>query len=138
MLKTVPPQRKINHHPLRPKQKFNNRKTKVPPYQCDSMVEAAYINLLIEKRQTGSSELIQFLFHPKFHFASGVTWEADTLEFYLNGWVRVVDVKGEATLKQASFKDKMKLMAEEYPEFEVWIVQRSASGRWLEQEYAHE
>lgn len=120
---------------------FNATRMKVGPYQCDSLVEASYVSYLINERDTPETELSRstdilfFIFHPKFHFKSGVTWEADAMIFYGDGQIRVIDVKGKPTLERAGFKDKMKLMAEEYPYLDLWIVQRTANGTWLEARY---
>ncbi len=130
------PRQAVRHSLQRKRRsRFNAQKTQIYQYKCDSQAEAAYIALKIEEQADPTGSLLTFLFHPKFHFRSGLTWEADLLEFLEGGIVRVVDVKSPATLATQAFRLKMLLMAEEYPELGIWIVQRSSAGQWSEERY---
>ena len=57
--------------------------------------EAAYYDKLCFAQQSGS--LLFFLRQVPFHLPGGVKYTCDFLEFWADGTVRVVDVKGRRT-----------------------------------------
>lgn len=66
-----------------------------------------------------SGELVMFLRQPKFDLPGGVTYSADFIEFWADGTVRVVDVKGMPPTKD--FLTKKRIVEDLYP-IEIEVV----------------
>jgi hypothetical protein len=90
--------------------KFHNIPTEVGNAKFSSKKEAAHWNdLLLAKR---SGELLFALRQVPFHHSSGVRYVVDFLEFWADGTVRVVDVKG---IRTPMYKVKKKMIESEFP-----------------------
>lgn len=90
--------------------KFYNIPTAVGNAKFSSKKEARrYSELLVAQK---SGELIFFLRQVPFHLQSGVRYVVDFVEFWKNGEVLFVDVKG---MKTPMYKVKKKLVESEFP-----------------------
>lgn len=76
----------------------------------DSQKEASYYRTL--KGQMAEGRLLYFLRQVPFHLPGGVVYRADFMEFYKDGSVRVVDVKGHRTREYIT---KKKMVEALYP-----------------------
>lgn len=90
--------------------KFHNIPTSVGNAKFSSKKEAKYWQELQMAIQSG--DLLFALRQAPFHLKSGVRYVVDFVEFWSNGDVRFVDVKG---LKTPMYKVKKKLVEAEYP-----------------------
>jgi len=84
--------------------KFSAVKTEVDGIRFDSKKEAEYYREL--KLRWLSGEVIFFLRQVPFHLPGGVTYRVDFQEFWADGTVHFVDVKGMRT-KEYIMKKKM-------------------------------
>jgi hypothetical protein len=75
--------------------KFNAKPTTVDDIRFSSKREAAYYQNLCQAKKSG--QLLFFLRQVGFALPGGVTYRCDFLEFWANGEVRFVDVKGMKT-----------------------------------------
>ena len=75
--------------------KFNAKPTNVDNIRFDSKKEASYYDKLVLAQQTG--ELLFFIRQVPFHLEGNVVVRVDYMEFWKDGTVRVVDVKGYRT-----------------------------------------
>lgn len=90
--------------------KFHNIPTEVGNAKFSSKKEARYWeSLQIAMR---SKELLFVLRQVPFHHSSGVRYVVDFVEFWANGDVRFVDVKG---VKTPMYKVKKKMIEAEFP-----------------------
>lgn len=94
------------------------------PTECDnirfpSKLEKKYYEKLKALKKSG--ELIMFLRQPLFDLPGGVTYRADFIEFWKDGTVKIVDVKGMPPTE--AFKIKKKLVESIYP-IEINIVKK--------------
>jgi hypothetical protein len=94
----------------RPRHKFNAIRTERDGIKFDSKKEATYYDKLVLAQQTG--ELVFFLRQVPFHLDAGAKMVVDFVEFWADGEVRVVDVKGYAT---PMYKLKKKQVEARYP-----------------------
>jgi hypothetical protein len=87
--------RKGLKHNFKKKNKYNAVATMVDGFRFDSKKEAAYYvgNKLLQAK----GEIVLQLRQVPFHLPGQVTYRLDFLEFYSNGNVRFVDVKGRDT-----------------------------------------
>lgn len=93
------------------KHKFNAVRTDIDAIKFPSKLEAKYYQKLKEMKQKG--ELVMFLRQPLFDLGAGVTYRADFIEFYPDGNVRIVDVKGMPPTE--NFLTKKRLVEALYP-----------------------
>lgn len=90
--------------------KFHNVPTEVQGVKFQSKKESRYYAQLLLAQKSG--ELLFFLRQVPFHLPGGVVYRADFCEFWKNGDVRFVDVKG---FKTPMYKVKQKLVEASYP-----------------------
>lgn len=90
--------------------KFHNIPTEVDGIIFHSKKEAQYWQDLLLARKSG--ELLFALRQVPFHLPGGVSYRVDFLEFWRDGDVRAVDVKG---FKTRAYIDKKKLVEALYP-----------------------
>jgi len=96
------------------KHKFNAVRCEVDGYKFHSKKERAYYNQLKIRKQVG--EVIFFLMQCPFHFRNGTKYVVDFIEFWSDGTVHFIDVKGCRT---QSYKNHLKSLKVEYPEVEI-------------------
>ena len=101
---------------MRHKHKFNAIQTKSDGIKFPSKKEAAYYDRL--KLMVGSGAILFFLRQVPFHLPGNVTYRVDFQEFWADGSVRFVDVKGMQT---KAFIMKKKMVESLYP-VEIEIV----------------
>lgn len=90
--------------------KFNAVRTEVDGVKFASKKEAKYYEGLLLAQRAG--DLLFFLRQAPFHLPGGVRYVIDFMEFWRNGDVRFVDVKG---FKTASYKAKRRMVEATYP-----------------------
>src|SRR5258708_1281048 len=90
--------------------KFHNSPTDVDGIPFHSKKEANYWQGLLLARRSG--DLLFALRQVPLHLPGGVSYRVDFLEFWRDGSVRFVDVKG---FKTRSYIDKKKLVEALYP-----------------------
>lgn len=90
--------------------KFNNVPTQIGTAKFSSKKEARYWGGLLLAQKSG--ELLFALRQVPFHHSSGVRYVVDFVEFWRDGSVRFVDVKG---LKTQMYKVKKKMVETEFP-----------------------
>lgn len=90
--------------------KFHNIPTEVGNAKFSSKKEARYYSQLVLGQRSG--DVLFFLRQVPFHLSSGVRYVIDFVEFWKNGEVRFVDVKG---VKTPMYKVKKKLVESEFP-----------------------
>jgi len=97
---------KLRHNlSLKPKtSKYGNKKTVVDGIKFDSKKEADYYVRLKLAKQSG--DLVMFQMQVPFLLPGGVKYLVDFQEFWADGAVRFVDVKGHRT-KEYIMKKKM-------------------------------
>lgn len=97
--------RKIKH-------KYGAIRTEADGIKFPSKLEARYYQKLKLAQKSGA--LLFFLRQPLFDLGGGgVTYRADFIEFWKDGTVRVIDVKGMP--ETTAFKIKKKLVESLYP-----------------------
>lgn len=92
------------------KHKFHAKPTTVDGYKFHSKKESQYYQDLELAKKSG--QLLFFLMQVPIHISPGVKYVIDFLEFWANGEVRFVDVKG---MKLPMYEMKKKLVEEKYP-----------------------
>lgn len=90
--------------------KFRAVPTTVDGYKFHSKKESQYYQDL--KLAQTSGQLLFFLMQVPIHISPGVTYRVDFVEFWANGDVRFVDVKG---LSLPMYKTKKILVEQKYP-----------------------
>ena len=90
--------------------KYNAQKTKVDGITFDSKKEANYYCTLKLRQRAG--EIKYFLRQIPFDLPGGVKYRCDFVEFWTNGDVKFIDVKGVETKE---FKLKKKMVESLYP-----------------------
>lgn len=90
--------------------KFNAQRTKYNGISFDSKKEANYYLQLIVRVK--AKEILFFLRQVPFDLPGGVKYKADFMEFWSNGTVHIVDVKG---IKTKDFIMKKKMVESLYP-----------------------
>ena len=75
--------------------KYNAKKTVVDGFTFDSKKEAGYYCELKIKQRIG--KILMFLRQVPFHLPGGVVYRLDFLEFWKDGSVHFVDIKGYVT-----------------------------------------
>lgn len=90
--------------------KYHNIITECDNIKFQSKKEAAYYRELCCRVHSG--EVLYFLRQTVFHLAGGVKYLVDFAEFWADGTVHFVDVKGHKT---AMYKVKKRLVEAEYP-----------------------
>jgi len=101
------------------KHKFGAIRCESNGVKFPSKLEKRYYEKLKILQKTG--ELVMFLRQPLFDLPGGVTYRADFMEFYPDGTVRVVDVKGMPQTE--AFKAKKKIVESIYP-IEIEVVKK--------------
>ena len=95
--------------------KYKAIRTELDGIKFASKKEASYYKTLKALEQNG--KVVFFLRQVPFHLPGGVTYRCDFAEFWADGTVHFVDVKG---MKTRGFIDKKKLVESIYPvEIEV-------------------
>jgi hypothetical protein len=102
------------------KHKFGAIETKKDGIRFPSRLEARYYEHLLMMRKSG--ELLEFLRQPLFDLPGKVTYRADFIEFWKDGTVRVVDVKGMPPTE--AFRIKKRMVEELYPHFKIEVVKK--------------
>jgi dissimilatory sulfite reductase (desulfoviridin) alpha/beta subunit len=100
------------------KHKYRAKPTDVDGIKFHSKLEAAYYRRLLLRVKSG--EVLFFLRQTPIHLPGNVKYIVDFLEFYADGSVHFIDVKGFET---PEFKIKKKMVEDLYP-FTVEIVKR--------------
>lgn len=90
--------------------KFNAKPTTIDDIRFASKKEANYYQGLQLAKKSG--ELLFFLRQVPFHLPGGVRYVVDFAEFWKNGEVRFVDVKG---MKTAMYTAKKQILEATYP-----------------------
>lgn len=90
--------------------KFHAKPTEIEGIRFPSKKEARYYQTLLLAKKSG--ELLFFLRQVPFHLPGGVRYILDFAEFWANGEIRFVDVKG---MKTDMYLVKKKLVEAEYP-----------------------
>lgn len=90
--------------------KFNAQPTELDGIKFSSKKESRYYLDLVLARRSG--ELLFFLRQAPFHLPGGVRYVVDFVEFWKNGDVRFVDVKGHKT---SEYVAKKKIVEALYP-----------------------
>lgn len=90
--------------------KFNAQQTEIDGIKFASKAEATYYSGLLLAQRSG--DLLFFLRQTPFHLAGGTKYIADFTEFWKDGSVRFVDVKG---FKTPMYKLKKKQVEATYP-----------------------
>jgi len=75
--------------------KFNAKRTKVDGVKFSSKREAKHYQDLLLAEQSG--DLLFFLRQVPFHLSGGIRYVCDFVEFWRDGEVRFVDIKGFKT-----------------------------------------
>lgn len=101
------------------KHKFGAVRDEADGIKFPSKLERRYYEKLKNLKRSG--EVVMFLRQPLFDLGAGVTYRADFMEFYADGTVRVVDVKGMPPTE--AFKIKKKLVEQRYP-VEIEVVKK--------------
>jgi hypothetical protein len=91
--------------------KFNAVRTEVDNQKFSSKKEGKYYQQLKLRQKAG--EVIFFLRQCPFHLKSGIKYIVDFVEFWTDGTVHFVDVKGYS--KMPVYIMKKKLVEAEYP-----------------------
>jgi hypothetical protein len=90
--------------------KYNARRVQYDGINFSSQKEADYyLSLLLAKK---SNDLSYFLRQVPLHLHGGVKYVCDFVEFWKNGEIRYVDVKG---MKTPIYKMKKKIVEATYP-----------------------
>lgn len=90
--------------------KYNAQRTEVDGVKFSSKKEANYFGQLLLAKRSG--ELTFFLRQVPFHLPGGVKYVVDFMEFWKDGNVRFVDVKGFRT---PTYIAKRKIVESVYP-----------------------
>ena len=98
--------------------KFNAKPTKSDGIRFDSKLEARYYDQLKLRQRAG--EVVFFMRQVPFHLPGGVRYVCDFQEFWSDGTVHFVDVKGMET---SDFKMKKKQVEALYP-IEIEVVKK--------------
>jgi hypothetical protein len=96
------------------KHKYRSVKTELDGIKFDSKKEAAYYQALKLRKQAG--DVVQFLRQVPFDLPGGVKYRVDFLEFWADGTVHWIDVKGFQTQE---FKAKRKMVEQLYAPIEI-------------------
>jgi hypothetical protein len=92
------------------KHKFHAKRTEIHGIRFDSKKEAQYYKLLKISQEEGS--LLFFLRQVPFDLPGNVKYKVDFVEFWKNGDINFVDIKGFAT---SLYKTKKKMIESLYP-----------------------
>ncbi len=92
------------------KHKFHAKPTVADGIRFDSRKESRYYETL--KLRVVAGEVVFFLRQVPFHLPGGVTYRLDFMEFWSDGTVHCVDVKG---MRTNSFIMKKKMVENLYP-----------------------
>ena len=92
------------------KHKFKAKPTEYNGKRYDSKLEARYAAKLDMAKQAG--DLLMVLRQVPFELPGGVKYRCDFMEFWADGEVKIVDVKGYMTPQSAS---KIKMVEDLYP-----------------------
>jgi dsDNA-binding SOS-regulon protein len=95
---------------MRLRHKYNAQRAERDGMKFDSKKEATYYDKLILAQQSG--ELLFFLRQVPFHLEGNVVVRVDYVEFWADGQVRIVDVKGYRT---PAYKRNKKQVEARYP-----------------------
>jgi hypothetical protein len=90
--------------------KFHAKRTECNGIKFSSKKEAAYYQKLMMMKQ--SAQIVFFLRQAPLHLPGGVRYVVDFVEFWADGSVRFVDVKG---FKTPEYKAKKKMVEALYP-----------------------
>ncbi len=90
--------------------KFYNKPTVIDGRRYSSKKEAKYAQDLSLAMKSG--ELLFYLWQAPFHLRSGLRYIVDFVEFWRDGTVRFVDIKG---FKTTVYLMKKRLVEAEYP-----------------------
>jgi len=90
--------------------KFSAKQTECDGIKFSSKKEAAYYQQLKLAQKSGA--LVFFLRQVPFHLPGGVKYVVDFVEFWADGVVRFVDVKG---MRMAAYIAKKKMVEALYP-----------------------
>ena len=88
--------------------KFNAVPTECDGYRFDSKAEARYYLDLVKKREMGV--VVFFLRQVPFHLPGAVIYRCDFMEFWPDGTVHIVDVKGMRTKQYISKKKQVEAL----------------------------
>jgi len=94
--------------------KYNAVQTKLDGIKFASKKEANYYTTLKLRKQAG--DVVQFLRQIPFYLPGGVVYRVDFLEFWADGTVHFIDVKGMQT---PEFKAKKKMVEQLYAPIEI-------------------
>ena len=94
--------------------KYNAVRCESDGIKFHSKKERLYYSQLKIRKQAG--EVIFFLRQTPFHFRNGTKYVVDFIEFWADGSVHFIDVKGART---QSYKNHLKSLKVEYPEVEI-------------------
>lgn len=94
--------------------KFHARPAERDGHHFSSQKEARYYDQLCQAKANG--DLLFFLRQPRFDLPGGTYYRADFLEFWADGEVKVVDVKGHRTKEYIRAKKQVEAL---YP-VKIW------------------
>lgn len=92
------------------KHKFNAKRTERDGFKFDSKKEAEYYDKLCMMKESGN--VVFFLRQVPFHLPGNVTYKVDFVEFWSDGSIMFVDVKG---MRTPEYITKKKLVEAIYP-----------------------
>lgn len=96
------------------KHKYSAVKTELDGIKFDSKKESNYYLTLKLRKNAG--DIVQFLRQVPFHLPGGVVYRVDFMEFWSDGSVHFIDVKGYQT---PGFKAKKKMVEQLYAPIEI-------------------
>lgn len=99
--------------------KFNAKPSRVDNINFPSKLERRYYEKLKLMQKAG--EVTGFLMQVPFHFKCGATYRLDFLVFYADGTCKGIETKG---LETPAWKLKAKMIADEYPWFDLEVVKK--------------
>lgn len=99
--------------------KYGAVRTELDGIKFDSKAEANYYGELKLRKMAG--EVVQFLRQVPFYLPGGVKYVVDFVEFWADGSVHFVDVKGQET---ESFRAKKRMVEELFAPIVIEVVKR--------------
>ncbi len=112
----------MKHHLERNGHKYNAKATVIDGFRFDSKKEAARYSrnkILISNALTHADGMIMQLRQTPFHLSDGVIYRLDFMEFYTDGRILFVDVKGRDTPMSRLKRGQVECL---YPHVKITLV----------------